>query len=233
MKYLLMLLGLVTAQAHAASFDCAKATTPDEHAVCNDPQLSLLDELVAKAFAQAKQASGSADQERSVLAYARTFQKDRKACQTDRSCIFGSYVGVWFNYQNLGAKDPMAAWVTAPAIAGNRPPVSGPLPARIGQCATTQIVDITPRLDPGHPPTNQDFDSGTAINYRNSGHQVSYDREPALLNSKPGDSVAMCLVAVPHDCPPGDNRGRLYTVTNVRTAATWTLPDSQHSCGGA
>jgi uncharacterized protein len=233
MKYLLVLPCLVATLAHAASFDCSKAAAPDEHAVCAGPQLSQLDELVARAFAQAKQASSNPDQQRVVQAYARTFLKDRKACQSDRSCIFGSYVGVWVTYQNLGAKDAMPSWVSAPAIAGNQTAVSGPLPGRIGQCSVTRVADVTPRLDPGHPPTSQDFDSGTAIDYRNSGHQVSYDREPALLNSKPGDSVVMCLVAVPHDCPPGDDRGRIYTVTNQRTAATWTLPDSQHSCGGA
>jgi uncharacterized protein len=233
MKYVLILLGLLAAPAHAASFDCSKAAAPDEHAVCADPRLSDLDELVAKAFDQAKQASSSPDQQRSVQTEARAFLKDRRACQADRSCIFASYVGVWVSYQNLGAKDAMPAWVSAPAIAGNRPAVSGPLPARIGQCSITQVTEVTPRLDSGHPATDQDFDSGTAINYRNTGHQVSYVREPALLNSKPGDSVTMCLVAIPHDCPPGDDRGRIYTVTNVRTAATWTLPDSQHSCGGA
>jgi uncharacterized protein len=233
MKYLLILPGLLAAQAHAASFDCTKAAAPDEHTVCADPQLSLLDDLVARAFGQAKQASSSPDQQRNVQAYARTFLKDRRACQADRSCIFGSYVGVWVSYQNLGAKDAMPSWISAPAIAGNRPAVNGPLPTRIGQCSMTGVTEITPRLDPGHSPASQDFDSGTAINYRNAGHQVSYDREPALLNSKPGDSVVMCLVAVLHDCPTGDDRGRVYTVTNVRTAATWTLPDSQHSCGGA
>ena len=232
MKYWLILFGLVTAQAHAASFDCARAASPDEHTVCSDPQLSQLDELVARAFGQAKLVSPG-DQDGSAVAYAHAFLKDRRACAADRSCIFSSYVAVLTTYRDLGAKEPVPSWVSAPAIAGNRPPSRGPLPARIGQCSTTQVADVTPRLDPGHPPTSGDFDSGTAINYRNDGHQVSYEREAALLNSKPGDSVLMCLVAVPHNCPPGDDRGRVYTVTNRRTAATWTLPDSQHSCGGA
>ena len=59
------------------------------------------------------------------------------------------------------------------------------------------------------------------------------DEAITRLRPAPGDKVLMCLVAIPHDCPPGDDRGRVYTVTNMRTAATWTLPDSQHSCGGA
>jgi uncharacterized protein len=230
MKYWLILFGLLTGQAHAASFDCAKAATPDEHAVCSDPQLSQLDELVAKAYAEAKAATPG---DQSVVAAARGFLKDRRACDADRSCLLANYVGILLTYRNFGAKEVVPSWVSAPAIAGNRPPSSGPLPTRIGQCSTTQVARVTPRLDSGHPPTSADFDSGTAIDYRNNGYQVSYDREAALLNSRPGDTVLMCLIAVPHDCPAGDDRGRVYTVTNMRTSATWTLPDSEHSCGGA
>ncbi len=232
MKYLLLLFGLIIGQAHAASFDCSRAATPDEHAVCSDPQLSQLDEVVATAFGQAKVASPG-DQDGSATAYARQFLKDRRACSADRSCLFATYAAVLTTYRDLGAKQPVPPWVSAPSIAGNRAPSSGPLPARIGQCSTTQVAGVTPRLDPGHPPTSADFDSGTAINYRNKGYQVSYEREAALLNSRPGDGVLMCLVAIPHNCPRGDDRGRVYTVTNARTGATWTLPDSEHSCGGA
>jgi uncharacterized protein len=232
MKYWLLLFGLATSHAHAASFDCARAASPDEHAVCSDPQLSQLDELVARAFGQAKLALPG-DGEGSPVAYAHAFLKERRTCAADRSCIFGTYVAVLTTYRDLGAKEPVPPWVSASSIAGNRAPSSGPLPTRIGQCSTTQIANVTPRLDPGHPPASHDFDSGTAISYRNNGYQVSYEREAALLNSKSGDGVLMCLVAIPHNCPPGDDRGRVYTVTNTRTGATWTLPDSQHSCGGA
>lgn len=232
MKFWLMLFCLFAAKAHAASFDCARAATPDEHAVCSDLQLSELDDVVARAFAQAKLASPG-DQGGSVVAVAQAFLKDRRVCQADRSCIFGAYVAVLTTYRDLGAKEPVPAWVSAPAIAGKRAASSGPLPSRVGQCSATQVASVTPRLDPGHLPTSEDFASGTAIDYRNDGHQVSYEREVGLLNSRPGDSVLMCLIAVPHNCPPGDDRGRVYTVTNMRTGATWTLPDSQHSCGGA
>jgi uncharacterized protein len=233
MKYVLMVLFLLATPAHAASFDCSKAAAPDERAVCADPRLSEMDDLISGAFNEVKQTSNSQDEQTMFVGFARNFLKDRRACGADRSCILASYVGVLMTYQNLGAKAATPAWVTAQAIAGNKAPSAGPLPTRNGLCSTTQVADVTPRLDPGHPPISEDFDSGTAINYRNGGHQVSYEREPALLNSKPGDKVLMCLVAIPHDCPPGDDRGRVYTVTNLRTAETWTLPDSQHSCGGA
>ncbi|MCP4381950.1 MAG: hypothetical protein GY798_11155, partial [Hyphomicrobiales bacterium] len=38
---------LLPGAVQAASFDCTKATTPTEHAICDNPQLSSLDEQTA------------------------------------------------------------------------------------------------------------------------------------------------------------------------------------------
>ena len=61
----------------------------------------------------------------------------------------------------------------------------------------------------------------------------SYDTVAAIIKSRPGDPVKMCLVSIPRGCPPGDNRGRMYKTTNLRTHGVWTLPDAEHRCGGA
>ena len=99
------------------------------------------------------------------------------------------------------------------------------LPAEVGECSETTIEDIGYRL--GDP------DSGSAISYANGGVQVSYDMIPEIHRSRAGDEVKLCLVSVPEDCPPGDDRGKVYSATNLRTGESWKAPDSQHSCGGA
>jgi hypothetical protein len=99
------------------------------------------------------------------------------------------------------------------------------LPTGIGQCSETTIEDIGYRL--GDP------DSGSAISYANGGGQVSYDTIPEIHRSRVGDPVKLCLVSLPEDCPPGDDRGKVYSATNLRTGESWQAPDSQHSCGGA
>lgn len=48
-----LLLPLAALPAAAASFSCAKATTPFEHAICDNPELSRADEILAKSFATA------------------------------------------------------------------------------------------------------------------------------------------------------------------------------------
>jgi hypothetical protein len=106
------------------------------------------------------------------------------------------------------------------------------LPTRIGQCTNTTIKDVTTRLQDGA--TNRPIPgSGSAVDFANGGYQVSYDTIAAIDQSRPGDPVTMCLVSIPKGCPPGDKRGITYKTTNTRTHGSWTLPDSEHMCGGA
>jgi uncharacterized protein len=46
----IILFGLLSTQTNAASFDCHKATTWLEKTVCSNPELSKLDEELAKAY---------------------------------------------------------------------------------------------------------------------------------------------------------------------------------------
>ena len=118
------------------------------------------------------------------------------------------------------------------ALALATPALADALPKRVGQCATTKVQKVETRLVDGS--TNKPIaDSGSAVELANGGYQVSYDTVPEIEASRPGDAVKICLVSIPHPCPPGDKRGRIYKTTNLRTNGSWTLPDSEHSCGGA
>ncbi|MBI1867895.1 MAG: hypothetical protein HYS06_06325 [Methylocystis sp.] len=109
---------------------------------------------------------------------------------------------------------------------------AGDLPKRVGACVETRIKSVETRLVDGA--TNKPIPgSGSAVSLENGGYQVSYDTLPAIERSKAGDPVRMCLVSIPKDCPKGDDRGRMYRTTNLRTFKSWRLPDSEHSCGGA
>lgn len=112
------------------------------------------------------------------------------------------------------------------------PAQAGDLPRRVGACALTTIKSVGTRLVDGV--TNKPVPgSGSAVSFVNGGYQVSYETLPAVEQSNPGDPARMCLVFIPKDCPKGDDRGRIYGATNLRTRQSWRLPDSQHSCGGA
>jgi len=121
----------------------------------------------------------------------------------------------------------LAASGLAEAQRGPRPPV-----LRLGTCARTTIAEVTQRLQDGE--TGRVIpESGSAIRFANGLSQVSYDQVAPLNQSRRGDPVFVCLIALPQDCPPGDERGKVYTATNLRTQESWTLPDSAHGCGGA
>jgi hypothetical protein len=99
-------------------------------------------------------------------------------------------------------------------------------PVKVGDCSSTAIADIGTRLE-GMP------ESGTTVTMKNGIFGVSYESEPAVLASRPGDQVEVCLVRIPAGCPRGDDRGREYSTTNLRTGQSWILPDASHMCGGA
>jgi hypothetical protein len=120
------------------------------------------------------------------------------------------------------------------ALLGLAAPLSVPaaerLPARVGACVTTHVKSVGARLMDGAEPVK---DSGVDVEFTNGGRQVSYGHVPPAERSRPGDPVRMCLLEIPEGCPPGDDRGRVYRTTNLRTHQAWVLRDSEHMCGGA
>jgi hypothetical protein len=104
--------------------------------------------------------------------------------------------------------------------------IAGPLPTKVGQCASTAIKDVGTRLEGV-------ADSGDAVSYANGGYQVSYTMIKGLKGVRAGDAVKLCLVTIPDGCPPGDDRGKVYRATDLRTLASWEASDSEHMCGGA
>jgi hypothetical protein len=112
-------------------------------------------------------------------------------------------------------------WLGQASAAGQRAHAAPP--GRPGTCAYTRVTDVGRRI----------ADSGTSVELANGVVGISYEEVEAVRHSRRGDRVFTCLISIPRGCPPGDARGRMYTTTNLRTEESWTLPDSQHACGGA
>lgn len=99
---------------------------------------------------------------------------------------------------------------------------------RVGQCFSTSVLEVGPRLE-----GDRDGSSGASISYRDGHFQVDYDSNPRKLGFRPGDSVRLCVVSLPQNCPLGDHRGVTYRTTNLTNGRTWAAADSGHECGGA
>jgi uncharacterized protein len=224
--------GPSSAAGNGPSFDCSKAREPDEKAICADPQLAAIDQLIADAYKGFEPEFGG-DKKK----IARALVADRHACGADVACIVSAMNNAletfgdapqWVESYNEALIGKKALDVAAKAPRG----ADQPLPAKIGSCAVTHITALTTRLgeDPFEtaPP-----EAGTLVQLANGGVGVSYEREPGLVGSKVGDPVSVCLMSIPRDCPQDDERGRMYYGVDLTLRGSWVLPDSQHMCGGA
>ena len=124
-----------------------------------------------------------------------------------------------------------AALIAAPFPVLAQGRVGTAIPTRVGTCAFTRVTGVHQRLVGENG--REIPDSGSSVELANGVYGVSYEQVPAVQASRRGDRVITCLISIPRSCPPGDARGRVYTTTNLRTEESWTLPDSQHRCGGA
>ena len=88
----------------AASFDCNKATTETEIAICSDPELSALDDRMHNIFRSAFKFSNASSSLRELQ---RTWISDRDMCLADIPCLKRSYSSqiskTWF--ENCWRKD--------------------------------------------------------------------------------------------------------------------------------
>lgn len=225
-------LGLTGAAFAQPSYNCAKATQPDEIAICNDPLLSAADRIIAQAY---ERYQGEFQPKRQV---ARSFLGDRTRCGSDRACIAAIQARMLSTYASPEGNGSTLPWLASYAkaltgfkAAGVAARGAGTREPRFpGECTLTRIEAVTTRF--GEPASYDNADSGTAISYANGLAQVSYDRD-GLYDVKPGQTVVICLMSVPYDCPDGDSRGREYYTLDLETNSDWILGDTQHYCGGA
>lgn len=232
---LLALMAGAPLAVHAApnpgpSFDCSRASNADERTICANPYLSRIDVLMSTAYARFTPAYGN---KRAIGAW---LLRDRHACGSDEACIAAVQVNALETYGDYvpWTESYVAALIGAKAAAiSARVPhnLDQAIPQKIGDCAMTHIARLTTRF--GKPLKGASPDDGTAIGFANKGWQVSYGAVDGAYSAEVGDPVVMCLVSIPRDCPKGDDRGRVYYTLDARVGGTWSLPDSQHSCGGA
>jgi uncharacterized protein len=190
-------------RAHGASFDCAKAASPSEVAICADRTLSALDSQLGAAYTQ--RVAG-----------------EPALRQIERGWIAVRNVGCG---RSVACLTRLTRWQLAWLQSGAAQPPMG-LPRTPGACSLSRIIEVGTRLEGGPG-------SGSLVVEANGAEQVSYDQIPAADRSRVGDVALVCLIDLPHNCPPGDDRGKVYGVANLRTLGSWSMPDSEHLCGGA
>jgi len=88
---LLCMAAAASGEARAAGFDCSKASTPDEKAVCSNPQLSALDSEMTGlwyAYSRVPMLMGSSGNRQDE---ADAFLARRRQCGSNVACINAAY----------------------------------------------------------------------------------------------------------------------------------------------
>ena len=99
------------------------------------------------------------------------------------------------------------------------------------QCSDTTVKQVSSRLV--DPSTGPMWESGASVSFANGVVLTAYNTPTVVRNERTGDKVQVCLVAVPKVCPPGDDRGKEYSVYDYQQKASYTMANSEHTCGGA
>lgn len=90
-RILLFLFALLVAlPGHAASFDCAKAQSEDEVAICSTPELSHRDTIADEMYRKAVELAGA----KAAKSLARGALEERAACGGDAACIAKAQQGL-------------------------------------------------------------------------------------------------------------------------------------------
>lgn len=196
----------------ATSFDCKKAKLRVEQMICHNMILAMEDGSMGESLYFMKREATPAGRA-ALIRSQRAWLERRNSC-ADYQCVETAYEHRLRELQRIA--DVRARYMMRNVT-------------RVGQCETTKIDWIGPRLEEveGEAP------DGTSVRFEDGVGQVSYDREPEVLASRVGDPARVCLLSIPHNCPPGDERGKVYRVKNIRTGKRWELSNSSHSCGGA
>lgn len=107
----LILVGLYSTGVNAASFDCSKASNAVEREVCNNEELSTLDEKLSKAY---KAAINQSTQQDAVKATQRLWIKERNQCASDAMCLKNAYISRINALENNQAEPEMIAKTDTP-----------------------------------------------------------------------------------------------------------------------
>lgn len=96
---------VLTLSAHAASFDCAKAQSKIEHLICDNPEISKLDEDLSKAYSSAL--GKSEDKQTTVKEQRQWLNEHRNAC-SDTACLKAIYISRVSKLSNTDAMPKIA-----------------------------------------------------------------------------------------------------------------------------
>jgi len=139
---LIVIMAAFSIEIHAASFDCAKARSRGEILICSDPELSALDDELAKIYAKAKALAPSLSE---FKAHSEREWKRRETTCFDKPCLLA-----WYAQRREQLLSIVNAQTSTP------PPPTAPAPVKdaagIAENQKSAVVEKTAPPPPPPPP---------------------------------------------------------------------------------
>ncbi len=227
-KYAIFSLLILPLAAHSASFDCEKASTLIENAICSDNELSTLDDSLLFSYKQALAKAGNSE---NIKEDQKNWLKNTRNKCKNVDCLKKVYQE---RIELLNDVSNFSSNISQQSV--------DELPKKVGKCVDSFVDEKTTRFEDAVPgeaggEVNISFANGLGVYITDVPYLSPNDNpDKHLYHSQDfikGDKVKICLIAVPVECPPGDDRGKVYSVTNYKNKKSFKGIDSWHSCGGA
>lgn len=128
-----------SSRIQAASFDCGRASTPTEHAICDYSELSALDELMGAAYQSARQSPPGWMTEDELRQSQREWIASRDRCGSNYLCIREEYTSrlkeISASFLEFNTGSSFASYLYQGDPASGKCP-QGTVLAEWGQCVT-------------------------------------------------------------------------------------------------
>lgn len=139
-----MLAVLVASSANAVSFDCKKASSADERAICSNDELSSLDDAVDAGYREARRSSPAA-----AGPLSRALLAERRSCGSDTACLNVAMTKAIGAYKSviLGDSRGSASQDRDKVYYGSRAGMQVSLVARVGLNTQHAVITVEHRRE--------------------------------------------------------------------------------------
>ena len=227
-----VLLALGVAPATAASFDCAKARTPDERAICADPALSALDSEMGGlwfAYSRLPMMMGASGARRDD---AKQFLTERSQCGSTVACI-----GPLYKARIAALREGVTAAIAGmPGLVGSAsppPPAPQPVMDRIAQYGA-QCRQLGGQLSGNAWPDlmTADLDHDGRPDYVLNAQNLICDGSATAFCANDGCAITVALSSAGYNNPL-ELRGSQPTLVQTTTATGLDLWVDRTNCATA
>ncbi len=135
-------IAVLTGPAEAVSFDCKKASSADERAICSNDELSGLDDAIAAGYREARRQAPAV-----VKPLSRSLLSERRACGADVDCLKSAMTKAVGAYKSIILGEPLEGEQKDKVYYGSRAGMQVSVVARSGIDTPRAVIQVEHRRE--------------------------------------------------------------------------------------